>query len=735
MKYIADIRQIRGIGKTLDKRIRIPVIIMLVIALIASAYGLYDAYQQPTTTEEEIPTFTFDHKGDLNYSVKLKPDSSGESAALGPGQTYTTDTVEYIDASASYQFTGDQPAEISGMYDIVAQIQAEGVPAKRFPLVPEAEERIPIYTYEHNGNIDYTVHLKPNSLYEASTLGAGQTYFTNLIDYIDASASYEFRGDKPADIAGTYTIDAYVESDDFPRKRFPIVPRSDAHPPLFKFEHRSNLDYTVYLKPNSLYETSALGPGETYFTTLVDHIVCSASYDFGGDKPSEIKGTYEIIGTVVAEGLWEKASIIVPETAFEANGTATTINTTFPLDLADFRALSATIASETGTIAKMPNLVIAFVVNTDAKADSGSIQDRLVSTMVIPLGGNTFTISGDLSQNNVRFIEDEVSRTAQAAFSSNGQTAAFNENFSLNLAQFSEFLATIKNETGVLARNPRLVIEFNVRTSADTEGDSIMESLTPTMIIPLSGNSFSIGGEPSKSKTDSIVRTEKGPSTIEFTSEEDSVLRRENFRLDLTRYKELFGEMSREAGVIARNPKLVVTFNVQTTVDTDGGTVNEALSPTMVIPLIGSTFSIEGDLMQNSSGSVTRTQTITLQSALDARLYWLIPTIVFFVLVLGFMVLTKNKPVLIDAIEKEVSVISKKHGDRIAEATYQAASEDGKTVFLDSMEDLIKIADELAKPIIHQAPRSSELSHGYSVFDGSTIYEYRLTTDSIEQSH
>ena len=44
------------------------------------------------------------------------------------------------------------------------------------------------------------------------------------------------------------------------------------------------------------------------------------------------------------------------------------------------------------------------------------------------------------------------------------------------------------------------------------------------------------------------------------------------------------------------------------------------------------------------------------------------------------------------------------------------------------MEDLMKIADELLKPVIHQPPTTPEEAHGYYVFDGATRYEYLLGT-------
>jgi hypothetical protein len=72
----------------------------------------------------------------------------------------------------------------------------------------------------------------------------------------------------------------------------------------------------------------------------------------------------------------------------------------------------------------------------------------------------------------------------------------------------------------------------------------------------------------------------------------------------------------------------------------------------------------------------------------------------------------------------------KRYSEMIAEATI----EDEKTIAVGSMRDLIKVANELGKPIVDQAPRASEEPHAYYVFDGGTQYQYLLTTTSKESA-
>ncbi len=60
----------------------------------------------------------------------------------------------------------------------------------------------------------------------------------------------------------------------------------------------------------------------------------------------------------------------------------------------------------------------------------------------------------------------------------------------------------------------------------------------------------------------------------------------------------------------------------------------------------------------------------------------------------------------------------------MAFGTSETLLKEERLISLSSMEDLIKVADELGKLVIHQAPGVSEETHAYYVFDGTTRYQY-----------
>jgi len=64
----------------------------------------------------------------------------------------------------------------------------------------------------------------------------------------------------------------------------------------------------------------------------------------------------------------------------------------------------------------------------------------------------------------------------------------------------------------------------------------------------------------------------------------------------------------------------------------------------------------------------------------------------------------------------------------VAEAMGGTPMEGEKIISLGSLEDLVKVADELSKPIIHQSPNAAEERHIYYISDGAIRYQYVLAT-------
>lgn len=79
-----------------------------------------------------------------------------------------------------------------------------------------------------------------------------------------------------------------------------------------KYEEKSNVDYKVYLKENSFFETPYLEKNRTYIASLIDYILIDYNYTFKIDEKLKGSYSYYIKGTVSAnknnstEAYWSK---------------------------------------------------------------------------------------------------------------------------------------------------------------------------------------------------------------------------------------------------------------------------------------------------------------------------------------------------------------------------------------------------------------------------------------------
>ena len=68
-----------------------------------------------------------------------------------------------------------------------------------------------LYKYTLSATSNYQVHVIPNMLYPEGVLGEGRLYSRRLANWADITFQAEYTGSLPAEITGSYTINAVVE--------------------------------------------------------------------------------------------------------------------------------------------------------------------------------------------------------------------------------------------------------------------------------------------------------------------------------------------------------------------------------------------------------------------------------------------------------------------------------------------------------------------------------------------
>ncbi len=122
----------------LNKKIRIPLILLSVFSFFVALCSLYYIYQKPAKIEKEIPTYTYDHQGDVTYRAVIKPNTVfKETTVMDPDKTIYRKVMDSFTAICTYQFKANQPAEIKGTYNVTATLEAKDMWKINYILIPQ----------------------------------------------------------------------------------------------------------------------------------------------------------------------------------------------------------------------------------------------------------------------------------------------------------------------------------------------------------------------------------------------------------------------------------------------------------------------------------------------------------------------------------------------------------------------------------------------------------------------
>jgi hypothetical protein len=199
---------------------------------------------------------------------------------------------------------------------------------------------------------------------------------------------------------------------------------------------------------------------------------------------------------------------------------------------------------------------------------------------------------------------------------------------------------------------------------------------------------------------------------------------------------------SEEIGVSTGNFNMTITTNIILTAETPAGTINEPFTATLNIAFLSG--APEGNIIQiqnlqtTKNGAITETQTITNDNAKTQQLAsYGITAIAIGGLIISTFLHLKTKPPTPPSIAEElIKELREPYEDIIIEAAEEPPPRGQTTVIIKTLEDLVKIADMLTKPIIHYqkppTPPTTEPTHTFYLLDANTRYEYNVTPSQLK---
>lgn len=201
----------------------------------------------------------------------------------------------------------------------------------------------------------------------------------------------------------------------------------------------------------------------------------------------------------------------------------------------------------------------------------------------------------------------------------------------------------------------------------------------------------------------------------------------QEFPIDYQYYGGIVTQIDQETGITTSSPSLILKFNIFLNANVEGQSLIQSFTPSINVSLSGNTIDISEVLSNSQSGRNTDSQEIFHQEVLSERNKWMAVSCLLLILLVVSILVTRSDVKKLSIMEKTVKKIMKKHGEWIVGVNAAPGREGSDVIHVNSIDDLMKISEELGKPVLHYQPQSyPDGNHVFYIIDESTKYEYIL---------
>jgi len=492
--------------------------------------------------------------------------------------------------------------------------------------------------------------------------------------------------------------------------------------PAAKYEHRGQFDYTVYLKPSTLYGDVVLTEEEeaeeapmVFFRNIIREMWLAFSYNFDSSQ-SLANVTNEVVVSIIAEnpGLWQKKTTQLEETYA---GTEFTVD--FPLDLRHLDGIVDDIEEDIGIASSTRNFIIRAVVHTTAGTALGkTIEDTFTYELTAILTAKKLELKGALggseegSKEGIRYVgkgrfdyeiylkqnrlyETDVLRSeAPPVTEPPVEPPVSPQILGPGLLYFPGIIDNIK-------------ASFSYQFLCDRPISEQSQEVEVTVII-----------ENPEKWSKSLVVVPETSKAGSFTI---------SFPIDIQYFIMVIDAIGQETGVRGSSHNIVIKADVHTVARTGLGTIDEVYTQTLGVKLEGSTLTFGEELSGSKSGSIGGAATLGASGGGSSRAPWIVGLVIALLALVYFswcQIQLRLAPV--SAGEAEVTRARKKYRQMMVDVEELPGVKPTETVIpLNSLDDLVRIADDLLKPVLHHAEADK---HTYCVIDGAIRYQYIIET-------
>jgi len=217
----------------------------------------------------------------------------------------------------------------------------------------------------------------------------------------------------------------------------------------------------------------------------------------------------------------------------------------------------------------------------------------------------------------------------------------------------------------------------------------------------------------------------------EFNSSDGNITLDKEVQVNIREYADFAQRVQEEYKSSSTQVELSVKYEINANVETPDGKSSNSISPTLVIPIDGNTYTVDGVLTDQKEGSIVVQEMVPVPSLKGMRIGFSLASVLLALAL--FFVVKKTKVKREDPLENELKRIIKKYGDRIVAGNGSIPGVDEKkTLVLGEFENLLKISDELLQPILYENVKDGV--HNFYVISKQLHYRYTLEPGTVGQS-
>jgi len=166
--------------------------------------------------------------------------------------------------------------------------------------------------------------------------------------------------------------------------------------PVYSYDNKGSINYSVHLKPNNLYSYNKLEEGKLYISEFVDYLDTNFKYEFTGEREADIKGEYNITAKVQGysgegdgiKNIWEKNYPIIQNKSFTSQIGKISISENIKLNLNEYNTF------KTKYVRRIKNSFVSFIDNNTTITNIKISKVIAVFLDILPLGKGLFLFSG-----------------------------------------------------------------------------------------------------------------------------------------------------------------------------------------------------------------------------------------------------------------------------------------------------------------------------------------------------